>query len=347
MPVTQISDLKINPTYFSQEVNLESLNLDLFVKSGAVVVDPTLSAFLANSLGGWTITVRQLAPLAANNEDADVVNDDPEDLSTPSKVTAVTTVAVRQSLSKSWSQMDLAASLYGSDPLGSVLGQLSSYWTSLRQKRILASIKGLVADNKANWGEDMVLDKAKEYKAPADLTAADFISAEAIIDTAATLGDRADNLRGLAVHSTVFATMSKLNMIETVRLSDNPIPLNSFMGFPVIRDDNMTIEVVPAVAGQGGHPAYNKYYSFLFGYGAFATGVGLPKNPFAIERKEAAGRGGGQETVYSRVEWILHPQGYKCNATTTPTLAQLEAPESWTRVWERKRIPLAVLITRG
>ena len=85
----------------------------------------------------------------------------------------------------------------------------------------------------------------------------------------------------------------------------------------------------------------------MFGRGAVALGVGTPKTPFAIHRDEAAGNGGGEEIVHSRLEWIIHPQGFSFGLEETPTLAQLETASNWTRQYERKRIALAALITQG
>jgi hypothetical protein len=52
------------------------------------------------------------------------------------------------------------------------------------------------------------------------------------------------------------------------------------------------------------------------------------------------------ETAYSRIEFMLHPQGYYANYSNNPTLAELEDGNSWSRVVERKRVPFAILKTR-
>ncbi len=96
------------------------------------------------------------------------------------------------------------------------------------------------------------------------------------------------------------------------------------------------------------------YHSWLLGPGAFRLGIGTPEVPTAVTRSESAGNGSGQETLYSRVEWMIHPVGHKyagtppkggpSNASTTNNLA---AAASWMRVYpERKQIKIARLITR-
>jgi hypothetical protein len=347
MAVTRLSDLSVVPSVFGRGVNLESLRLDALVQSGAVVHQPELDAFLNGDQGSPKYIVRQLAPLG-EGLDPNISSDNPAEISTPGKVSDLQTSAVRQSLNVSFAEMDLAVDLYGSDPLLQLQGQLAKYWMGVRQKRLLSTIQGLIADSLANWGGDLLVDRSGV--AYATLTDAQLIGSDAIIDAAARMGDRSRDLRGLIVHSTVYATMQKLNMIEQIRLSENDMYIDSFMGFPVIRDDGLTVEVVPpraAAEGVSAHPAYNLYYSYLFGNGAFATGVGQPKTPYEVDRKPDAGNGGGMETIYHRVEWILHPQGYRCELEECPTVAQLEAAATWKRAWERKRIPLTVIKTRG
>ena len=343
MPVTRISDLAIVPSIFAQGYTLESLEKDLLIQSGAVTRDAEIDNFLSNTMGGTNFTVRRHGPLNADDEH-NISTDDPTQFAEAKKISALQTVAVRQSINQTWSEMDLAVDLYGVDPLGDLTSQIGKYWLSRRSRILLASIQGLLADSEANHDGDMVVNISEATTAP---TAANLINGSAIIDAAASMGDRAQDLTGIAVHSTVMATMQKLNMIETQQLSDTNIYFPTFMGFPIINDDGLTVVNVPAVSGGSPKPAYKQYFSYVFGPGAFALGFGQPKTPFAIKRDELAGNGGGQETYISRIEMILHPRGYTCNLTSTPSMAQLQTASTWTRVYDRKRIPLAVIKSNG
>ena len=82
--------------------------------------------------------------------------------------------------------------------------------------------------------------------------------------------------------------------------------------------------------------------------------MGSPKVPTEVDRKPAAGNGGGQDILFNRTEWIIHPVGHAyagtppnggpSNASTTNNLAHAD---SWKRVFsERKQIRIARLITR-
>jgi hypothetical protein len=348
--VTRISDLNINPGFFSHGVNLESLRVDALVQSRAVIHDPSLDAFLNNPNGGNTITIRHLNPLGEGVV-PNVSSDDPAEVSSPNKVSDVKTVAVRQSLNVSFSEMDYAVTQYGIDPVNTLQYQTVKYWNSVRQDRILSTIQGLLSDSIVNHGGDLLVDlvgpeTTENYEIPA--TAANFINPNAIIMAAAKMGDRMKELKGIMVHSTVYATMQQLNMIEQMRLSENDIMIDTFMGFPVITDDSLTVVPVPAGTTEGHlYDAFNIYYSYLFGEEAFVIGTGNPVTPFEVKREPDLGNGSGRETIFHRVEWIIHPQGYQYNLSANPTVAQLEAATSWTRAWPRKRIKLSVIKSRG
>lgn len=326
MAVTQLADMTIVPAVFSQNMVLESLALDAFVQSGVVVQDAQASAFLNGPVGGKTYNPRYMGPLA--DTDPNISNDDPAVKSVPDKVSGVKNTAVRQSLNKSWSSMDLVADLNGADPVGVIQSQMAKYWLTVRQKRTLLSLQGVIADSVANHAGDMVTDISGATGADA------MINPDAIIDARAQLGDRDGVLTGMAVHSTVLATMRKLNMIDTIPYSVGVINMPSYLGLPLLVDDGMTFT--------GGN-----YYTYLFGPGAVALGVGQPKVPYEVKRDPDAGNGGGQETVFSRVEWIVHPQGFEFGLSDTPTPAQLSDAANWTRAWSRKRIALAAIISKG
>jgi hypothetical protein len=135
--------------------------------------------------------------------------------------------------------------------------------------------------------------------------------------------------------------MQKNNLIDFIPDARGEILIPTFLGREVIVDDG-----VPRSGGV--------YESWLFGQGALRMGIGTPKVPTEVERRGGAGNGGGQEILYSRVEWSIHPVGYRyagtapnggpSNLNTTNNLANAA---SFARVYpERKQIKVARLITR-
>ena len=332
---TRLSDVPIVPEIATAAIILRSLNSNAFVNSGVMIRDPEADAFLTNNLGGKTFAPRYLGPLA--DDEPNISSDDPSEKSTPKKITGGKNKAVRQSLNQSWSSMDLTNTYLGLDITTAITNQIGDYWNTQENKRLLASLKGIIAADLATGSPVMTVDVTGKTGADA------LFNAEALIDAQTTMGDMASSLTAVAVHSTVYATMKKLNLIDFIPASEGRVEIPTYQGLTVIQDDAMTY--VPAVTGDSPSPA--KYYTYLFGRGAVALGVGTPKTPFAIHRDEAAGNGGGEEIVHSRLEWIIHPQGFSFGLEETPTLAQLETASNWTRQYERKRIALAALITQG
>ena len=332
---TRLSDVPIVPEIATAAIILRSLNSNAFVNSGVMIRDPEADAFLTNNLGGKTFAPRYLGPLA--DDEPNISSDDPSEKSTPKKITGGKNKAVRQSLNQSWSSMDLTNTYLGLDITTAITNQIGDYWNTQENKRLLASLKGIIAADLATGSPVMTVDVTGKTGADA------LFNAEAFIDAQTTMGDMAPSLTAVAVHSTVYATMKKLNLIDFIPASEGRVEIPTYQGLTVIQDDAMTY--VPAVTGDSPSPA--KYYTYLFGRGAVALGVGTPKTPFAIHRDEAAGNGGGEEIVHSRLEWIIHPQGFSFGLEETPTLAQLETASNWTRQYERKRIALAALITQG
>ena len=90
---------------------------------------------------------------------------------------------------------------------------------------------------------------------------------------------------------------------------------------------------------------------FIFGNGAVAAGMGRTKVPSELDRDPEKGNGGGQETLYSRRADIIHPLGFEFTSSSvagqSANLAELALAANWSRVWERKNVPLCFLQTNG
>ncbi|KKM82680.1 hypothetical protein LCGC14_1316970, partial [marine sediment metagenome] len=96
------------------------------------------------------------------------------------------------------------------------------------------------------------------------------------------------------------------------------------------------------------------YDSWLFGAGFLRLGSSPPKVPTEVVRYAGAGNGGGQEILYSRQQWSLHPVGHAYTGTSPnggpgngTGANELNVGTSWNRVYpERKMIKFARLVSR-
>lgn len=344
-PTTLISDVVV-PEIFTPYVQQLTEEKSRMIASGAVVRDPAIDQLLAG--GGLTFEVPSFKDLDNEDENVstDVADDDftgGSDNSAPKKTGTSQETAVRLNRNQSWSSSDLTAALAGVDPMDSIAARVSTYWSRRLQAAFVATMKGIFADNDAapSGSEHVQGDMTNDVKGASFVDGVTNFTAEAFLDAAVTMGDSMEDLGMVMVHSIVYNRMQKNNLIDFIPDASGQINIPTFLGRIVIVDDGM-----PATGGV--------YDTWLFGSGAVRLGVGAPKVPTEVARKPDAGNGGGQEILYNRVQWCLHPVGHKyagtapnggpSNAATSNNLA---AAGSWQRVFpERKQIKIARLVTR-
>lgn len=340
MATTQISNVYV-PELYTGYLTVDSPEVTRYFDSGIISQNALLNQ-KANE-GGRYLDVPFWKDLDADSE-PNISSDNPSSSATPENVTSGIQIAALARLNKGWGSMDLAAELSGDDPVGHINSRVDAYWARQWQRRLVATTTGIVAwDLAQGGGEDMTLDAAVTTTPGA----ANLISASAVVDAAQTAGDAKGQFSAIAVHSVVEAQMKKNDLIEYVKESANsPVLVPTFMGMRVIMDDGLPVLDYSPNLG---------YVSVLYGPGAFGFGVGTPEVPAEIDRLPRTGNGGGQEELWTRRTWILHPFGFAVQqagispapAAGGPTLAQLRDADFWDRVVERKNVPMAFLVTNG
>ena len=338
MSLVQLSDAII-PEVYTSYTAVDTPELTAFFMSGAVIRNPLIDQF-ANS-GGKMIHIPFWNDIDPNVE-PNYSSDDPAQLSTPGKINSGEQVSRIAYLNKSMSAADLVSELAGSDPMQRIRNRFGTYWVRQWQRRVLATAVGLWLENVANDSGDMVIDISIQDGNNAG--AGNVFNRSAFVDAAFTMGDLADTVRAIAVHSIVYKRMTDNDDIEFIPDSKGQLTIPTYLGRTVIVDDGM-----PVIAGT---TSGFRYVSILFGAAAVGYGEGNPRVPAEIFRHPDQGNGGGVETLYERKTWIVHPGGYKWNEATldggvSPALSDLRKPARWTRVVPRKNVPLAFLITNG
>lgn len=362
---TKVADIVV-PEIFTPYVQQISEQKSRLIQSGAMVMNPSLSAMLSG--GGLTFNVPSFKDLDDDTEN--IPTDATQDTfahvlsgaainldgsfsalsdSRPKATGTATEIAVRLNRNQSWASAQLAAQLAGADPMASIASRVGEYWAKRQQAALIATMGGIIKDNAANDSADYAVDIAAAGYTEGLTT----FSAEAVIDTLATIGDSADGLAMVMMHSVVFSRAQKNNLIDFIPDSEGRITIPTFLGRRVIVDDGMPSGTSTwrssNVAGTSGC-----YETWFFGPGAIQFGSLPPPNATAVERSEKAGNGGGQEVLYSRQQWILHPVGHAYIGTPAnggPSNAassnNLNIAGSWNRVFsERKQIKFARLVSR-
>lgn len=342
--VVRLSDAFI-PSVYGSYTAVDNPETSAFVRSGIIAANPLFNDIARGAGKLFTVPFwNDIDPAIEPNYS----NDDPADIAVPQGLTSGTMTARKTWVNQGFSEMDLVQELAGSSPLQHIRNRFGTYWTRQQERRLIATAVGVMADNIANDGGDMVVDISGLAADAANFNSNSFI------DAAYTMGDRAESIAAIAVHSAIESKMVKNDDIETIRDSDGNIVMRTYRGRAVIVDDGLP------VSGAGDDRIYT---SFLFGAGAlgfggvegheFALGEGVPKVAAEVERTPAAGSGGGQETIWERHTWMLHPFGFEwveagaALAEFSPTLADLRLAAHWNRVVPRKAVPMAFIKSKA
>lgn len=328
MAATKITDV-IVPDVFNPYVVERTVELLNIYMGGIVSNDEQLNALAA--AGGNLINM----PFWSDLSGADEVLSDSGAL-TVNAITSGKDIAALLMRGKAWGVNDLAKALSGDDPMKAVANLVADYKIRRLQDALIASLKGVFLDN-ANDSNDMTNNIAIETLTGQD--ASNWISADAVIDTIGTLGDAWNGISGLAMHSVPFQRLQKADLITYEPTSEQNIEIPKFLGKTVIVNDNL-----PKVAGTT--DGY-KYTTYFFGQGAIGYGEGAPPVPTETDRDSLS----GEDILIHRWHVILHPRGVKFAsgsvAGSSPTNTELALAANWDRVYNRKNVRLAQLITNG
>lgn len=328
MPTTQIADIVV-PAQFTEYVIENSVVSTALSQSGVLVENAEITSQLQAGAESFVVPFwRDLGETESN-----IGTDNPNDVAVPLKITAGRQTVRKSFLNQSWSTADLAAELSGSDPLKKLQTRVVAYWDRQYERRLIATLNGIMASNIANNAGDMTLDISGQAG-----DAAKF-NATSVINAAATLGDRLNDVKAIAMHSHIYTQALINDEIQFVANSQGQ-PIKTYRGLAVVIDDNLS-------------PANGVYTTVLMGLGAVGYGSSAPRVGVGTEifRAPQAGNGAGITTLFSRINTAVHPLGFTFTsaslASESPSIAELALSSNWARVASsRKAIPLAFLISK-
>jgi len=349
MAATKIADV-IEPSVFNPYVIERTAELSALWTSGVVSTNPEIQARVNG--GSRLINMPFWTDLTGDDE---VLADDTA--LTPGAIGTDMDVACKHFRGKAWGVNDLAKSLSGDDPMGAIADLVAAYWARRMQVMLINTLAGVFADNIANDAGDMVKDI---HEADVDTDGAKLIGADSIIDTLGTMGDAWEKLAAIMMHSVPFRTLQKADLItyEEIAAADvsgtasivaqsagytgastKSLKIPYYLGKRIIVDDGC-----PAVAAA---TSGMKYTSYFFGAGAVGWADAALDEATETDRDKLA----GEDYLIHRRHYILHPRGIKwlddTKAGVGPTNAECALAANWNRVYERKNIRIAALITNG
>ena len=307
MAATKIANV-IVPDVFNPYVVEKTAELSALFQSGIIRPDAALDT-LARTGG----TLLQM-PFWTDLTGADEVLSDAAAL-TPQNIAASKDIARLHARGKAWGVNDLAKALSGDDPMAQIVNLVADYWARRWQALLISTLKGVFLSASMSGNVHDI----------SAVVGADTFTGSTFIDAAHKLGDAESKLTAIMVHSLVYASMRKQNLIEFIPNSQGVYDIPTYLGKRVIVDDSMPV-------------AGGVYTTYLFGEGAIGYGEGEAPVPTETDRDSLA----GEEYLINRRHFIMHPRGVKWNEAAVvgdfPTNAECEDATNWTRVYENKNI---------
>ena len=315
--VTKISDV-IVPEIFTPYVIEKTAEKSRILTSGIAIANPKLNELV--TAGGITMNMPYWKDLTGDDE---VLSD--QTPLTPGKINADKDIAALLLRGRAWGANELAGALAGDDPMAAIGDRVADYWSRQEQKILVSVLKGVFA---AASMANHVADKSTQV-----------ISGNMVLDAKQLLGDSADQLQAIMMHSAVYTELQKQNLIQYTTTSDGKITIPTYLTYQVIVDDGMPVETV----GEGAS-AYKVYTTYLFAKGSIGRGEGTPVSltPTETDRDSLA----GEDILINRRALVLHPFGIKWignPAGVTPSNAELATGTNWQRVYEDKNIGIVAI----
>jgi len=317
--ITKILDV-ITPEVFNQYMQQYSTENSAFIQSGVAVADERVSKNI--TAGGTLVNMPFWNDL---NGDDEVLDDGSTALET-AKITSGADIAAVLYRGKGWSVNELAAVVSGDDPMRALLDRIGAFWLRQEQKVLTNVLNGLFASSGA-LANTHLLDISGEAGAEG------IITASSVLDAKQKLGDAANKLAVIVMHSAVFTKLQKDNFIEYIQPTQAQVNIPTYLGYRVVVDDALA-------ADENG-----VYTTYLLAEGAFGRNTGTPANLTAFETDRDAAA--GNDRVFTRRAFVMHPYGVKFTSTTvtghTPTNANLATATNWQTVYEPKNIGIVAL----
>ncbi len=331
MAKTAIADVII-PSRFLPYTIQRTAQLSVFVESGIIGMDPAFDS-LASS-GGRTVDMPFWNDLSGGRQ---ILSD-----SVPlnvNKINSGTDIAMLHNDGNAWSVNLLANLLAGDDPMEAIASLLGAYWAREDQTMLLAALAGVFGAFAAEGGTPPnLLSIQSETAAGASETTK--LTGLTFVDALLKLGDRADRIVAVAMHSVTEGALRKRDLIDFIPDSEGKEQIRTFQGRRVIVDDTLPV--------RAGTTDGTVYTTFLFGPGAFGKGScpleQLPiKGGFGTEALEFARVAlQSDDVMINRRRYILHPRGVKFTdddvAGEGATNAELAEAANWARVYESKNV---------
>lgn len=330
-----------DPEVFSEYMAEKPTWSDAILASGILVQDNTLMNLIGEK--GNIATLPFYVPV--DEEDSQALNNDGETNNTPVEISGGKQTAMMIRRMKAWKSTDFTKELTGADPIGHVANSVASFYRQVRTRDLMATIDGVLGvSGLAGHITDLSLDTLDGSASVEDANRVN--DTTLIYAKQAALGDAADNMGLLVMHSYIYARYQALGLVNYNKYTitnamEREVNLPTINGFIPVVSDRFTVDASNNV------PVYKTY---MIGQGAILTcDKSNEENPYYTDYDPETNA--GVQKLYTKQGFVLHPNGMSLNinkiAKESPTTAELAKAASWSLAFKDKNIRIGLIKSNG
>lgn len=296
------------------------------IASGIVQQDSSIMDLIGEK--GNVATIPIYKPLDANESGMEPLNNDGLTNNTPVEISGDKQTCMLIQRMKAFKAKDFTKELTGADPMTLIRNKIAGYYAQVWEielMNIAAAVLGVSALS------SHVLDLASKDKQ---------IEAGTIYDVEqAALGDMADGLGLIVMHSMIYKQYKKLDMVDfdkytVAGMIKDAITLPTIAGKHVLVTDSYTKD------------SSGNYLTYLFGEGAFLScDKNNYENQYTTDYDPETSA--GVEKFYTKQGKVLHPNGLSLAvdniAKESPTKAELGTAANWSLKYNTKNVKMGLI----
>lgn len=295
------------------------------IASGIVQQDPSIMNLIGEK--GNVATIPIYKPLDANESGMEPLNNDGLTDNVPVEISGDKQTCMLIQRMKAFKAKDFTKELTGADPMTHIRNKIAGYYAQVWENELMNIAATVLSVDSLS---DHVLDLAADSKA---------IEAGTIYDAEqAALGDMADGLGLIVMHSMIFKEYKKMAMVDYDKyvvggVIQKEITLPTIAGKHVLVTDNRTVND-------------GTYLTYLFGEGAFLScDKENYENQYTTNYDPEASA--GIEKFYTKQGKVLHPNGLSLAvdniAKESPTMEELGTVANWALKFNQKNVKMGLI----
>ena len=310
------------------------------IASGVVRDDPSIMDAIGDH--GNVATIPFYIPLNAHLDGMGALNNDGLTNNTPVEIGGGKQTCMLIQRMKAFKAKDFTKELTGADPLTYIRNRIAGYYAQVWEDELMNIVKAVLG---VTGLADHVTDLTAEASADDQV-----VSATTLIDAEQkALGDMAEGLGLLIMHSKIFASYKKMELVDYDKYTvdgviEKEITLPTIGGKHVLVTDYGTAEAITGTSN------YTQYNTYLLGEGAFLScDKNNYENQYTTDYDPESSA--GVEKFYTKQGKVLHPNGVSLAvdniAKESPTFAELGTTANYTLKFDHHNVKMGVIKSKG